>query len=75
MFQEFRTHAYLIAVIFPIWACVCAIFFYFTFPPRHCQMSVFPVIAMQIFNFKNCHSNKTIFYDFKSVFYLRTILK
>ncbi len=58
MFQEFRTqnrtHVYLITVLFLIWVYVYALFFKLTFFkafPRHCQC--FPVISMQIFDFKN----------------------
>ncbi len=67
MFQEFRTqnrtYAYLINVLFPIWLCVLffkdqeslIIFlfvFVFVFFPKALLDPVFPVIAVQRFDFK-----------------------
>ncbi len=47
MFQEFRTHAYFITVLIPIWIYAYAFFFGLNF------VFVFFSVAIQRFDFKN----------------------
>ncbi len=53
MFQEFRTHAYSITVLFHIWVNVYALFSKINCFSKALLDAVFPVITMQRFDFKN----------------------
>ncbi len=82
MFQEFRTqnrtHAYLITVLLPIWVYAYAVFFkffkYLTVFSKALS-DVFPVIAMQRFDFKSSIIAIKLYLMLLNLFNLRIISK